>query len=186
MMDIEQLRSGAVQYRSAKVEDISDHEMLVRAVPYSEEFTEIGGGIAERFLPGAFAKAGKAPHRLAVFHDHGGPLVGRGTEFEDRADGPYIRAKIGRTAAAEEMLSLLDDGILSDVSIEFRALPDYMEVERDGRTMRVTHRRGHLSGFAVVPEGAYAEDALVLSHRDAHRDRQIEQARAWFAAWKKA
>jgi phage head maturation protease len=187
-MDIRDIEAGAIQYRAAKIEDIDPgkHEMFVRAAPYSEEFTDIGANIEERFLPGTFARAVKAPHRLNVFFDHGGPLVGRGTEAEDRPDGIYVRAKIGRTGPAEEMLSLLADEILTDVSVEFRGLPDHMKVERYGDGLRVTHRRAHLTGFAAVPEGAYGEQALVLSARDAKREREQEAARAWLEAFKRA
>lgn len=185
-MNITELEAGAIQYRAARIEDLDTaaHEMYVRAAPYGEEFTDIGAGIQERFLPGTFARAAKAPHRLSVFFDHGGPLVGRGTEAEDRADGIYVRAKIGRTGPAEEMLSLLADGILTDVSVEFRGLPDHMRIERQGDGLRVTHRRAHLTGFAAVPEGAYAERALVLSARDARREREAEAARAWLQEFK--
>jgi hypothetical protein len=82
------------------------------------------------------------------------------------------------------MLSLLADEILSDVSVEFRGLPDHMKVERQGDDLRVTHRRAHLTGFAAVPEGAYGERALVLSARDAKREREAEAARAWFQEFK--
>ena len=183
-MMITDLENGAVQYRAATIEDVADHEILVRAVPYDAP-TDIGGGIVEEFKRGAFGRAAKAAHRLSVWHDHGGPLVGRGLELDDRDDGPYIRAKIGKTAAAEEMLSLVKDDILTDVSIEFRALPDYLQVDRTGDGLRVTHRRAHLLGFALVAEGAYAEKALVLSARDAKRERDAEAARAWFQAWRR-
>jgi len=184
-VNIAELEAGAVQYRSATIEDVdtSGHELLVKAVPYDRP-TDIGGGIVEEFKRGAFAKAAGAPHRLTVFHDHGGPLVGRGIEMEDRADGPYIRARIGKTPAALEMLSLIEDEILTDPSIEFRALKDHMAVERIGEKYRVTHRRSHLIGFAMTPEGAYGEQALVLSARDARRERQVEAAVAWLEEYK--
>lgn len=182
-MNIAELEAGAVQYRAATIEDVDGHEMLVKAVPYLDEYTDIGGGIEERFVRGAFAKA--QPHRLAVWYDHGGPLVGRGVQAEDRPDGVYIRAKIGRTGPAEEMLSLIADGILTDPSVEFRPLRDHLKVERHEDVLRVTHRRAHLLGFAMVPEGAYADKALVLSARDAQRERDAEAARAWFEAWRR-
>lgn len=186
-MRITDLENGAVQYRAAKVEDISDHEMYVRAVPYSDtEWTDIGGGIREQFKPGAFARAANAPHRVAFYHGHSGPLVGRATAVEDRPDGCYVRAKIGRTAAAEEMLSLVADQILDSVSIEFRAMPDFVRVQRDGDLLQVTHRRAILTGVAAVPEAAYEGQSLILSARDAQRERDAEAARAWFQAWRRS
>lgn len=183
-MKIEDLRNGAVQFRAATIEDISERELFVRAAPYSEEFTDIGGGISERFIRGAFAKAANAPQRISLFHDHGGPLVGRGTEVDHRNDGVYVRFKIGRTAPAEEMRSLIEDRILTDVSVEFRPVAEAMKVERDGDRLRVTHRKAILSGVAVVPEGAYGEQALVLSMRDLERERKVEAARAWLEEYK--
>jgi phage head maturation protease len=82
------------------------------------------------------------------------------------------------------MMTLLSDGILTDVSIEFRALKDWMTVTREGDNLSIVHRRAHLTGYAVVPEGAYGQHALVLAHRDAQAAREVEAARAWFAQWK--
>lgn len=184
MTRIDDIRNGAVQYRSAEVQDISGHEIYVKAVPYADEFTDVGGGISERFLPGTFARAVKAPERVAVFHDHQGPLVGRGTEVEDKTDGVYIRAKIGKTQAALDFLSLIEDKILDQMSVEFRAINDGMKVERRGDRLFVTHTRAHLTGVAGVPEAAYQGQTPILSARDLQRDRAVEAARAWLAEYK--
>jgi len=180
---IEQIRSGAVQFRAAGIEDVADHEIYVRAVPYSEEYTDIGG-IMERFMPGAFSAVTSAPHRVSIFHDHGGPLVGRATEVEDKADAVYVRAKISRTPAAEEFLMLIADGVLRDMSVEFRADRDSMKVSQKGDALYVTHHKAHLTGVAAVPEAAYSGQTPILSARDLKSAKEVEEARAWLEAYR--
>lgn len=188
MTTLRDLEGGAVQWRSAVVEDIDTEkrELLVRAAPYLDEYTDIGGGIWERFLPKTFAKASAAPSRLTVLDNHGGPVVGRGIEVEDKPDGVWVRARLGRTRAADDVIANIEDHISEDVSVEFRPLPGWMDMEpyRDG--MRVTHRRAHLNGFAIVPEGAYGRDAFVAELvRDDERDRRIEQERLWLQEYRR-
>lgn len=185
MTTIKDLTGGAVQFRAAKVEgvDVTTREMQVLAAPYDLE-ADIGGGILETFSRGAFSGAAGEPHRLRVWHGHGGALVGRGLEADDKEDGIHVRARIATTDAAKEMLTLVEEQILTDVSVEFRAIRAAMVVKElpDGR-FQVRHRKGQLLGFAMVPEGAYGENAFVESVRDAARDREVENARAWLLAY---
>jgi phage head maturation protease len=180
-----EIEGGAVQYRAAKVQDIdlAKGELFVKAAPYGLD-TDIGGGVTERFEPRTFARAAKEPSRLQVFHNHAGPLVGRGIEVDDRPEGIWIRAKIGRSQVARDMLTDVEDGILTDPSVEFRPVPGQMKVTREGSGFRVVHRRAHLIGFAMVPEGAYGPSAYVESVRDARREREVEAARLWFVEWR--
>ena len=179
-MNIDAIKGGAVQYRSAVIEsiDADTREMLVKAVPYGIE-ADIGGNITEKFLPGAFARAAKAPHRLNVWAGHGGALVGRGLAVEDRPDGVWVRAKIGRSQAATDLLTNIEDDISKDISIEFQPMPDFMEIERRGERLFLTHRRAFLLGYAVVPEGAYGSNAYVASVREDQYEREIEAAKMW-------
>jgi HK97 family phage prohead protease len=188
MPSLKEITEGAVQYRNATVEsiDVTTREMMVRAVPYGED-VDIGAGITETFERGAFANAVKEPHRLCVWHDHGGPLVGRGMAVEDRSDSVHIRARIASTAAAKEMLTLIDEKILTDVSVEFGIIRQAMTVKDLGAgEFHVKHKRAHLRGFAMVPEGAYREMAYVESVRSAERGRDVEAARAWLLAYQRA
>lgn len=179
------LENGAVQHRSATIEDIDTvkGELYVKAAPYGE-LTDIGANIDELFHPGTFARAANSPGRLMVFHNHAGPLVGRGTEVVDKPEGIWIRSRIGRSQAARDMLADIEDKILTDPSVEFRPLPGWMKVQRTGDRFRVEHRRAHMIGFAMVPEGAYGGSAFVESVRDAQRDGDAEAARVWFMEWR--
>jgi phage head maturation protease len=185
MPSLHDIQTGLVQVRAAVIEDLdaAKGEVYARVAPYGVE-ADIGGGIIEEFRPGTFARAVKAPDRLSVWSSHGGPLVGRGIEVEDKLDGIWVRAKLGRTQAARDMVLDFEDGILRDPSIEFRPLPEFLSVERRGDAMKVTHRKAHLLGFAMVGEGAYSGSAFVASMRDAEADRAREEARLWLAEFR--
>lgn len=180
-MSIETVQRWGTQYRSATIEDldVAKSEMLVRAVPYDVP-TDIGAGITETFKRGAFARAAKAPARLFVWNNHGGPVVGRGLELEDRDDGPWIRAKLSRSTAAKDMLMDIDDGISSGVSIEFVPKSEYMDITATPGGLTVVHRRAHLLGFAIVPEGAYGKNAFIASVRE---EDETERAREAMRLW---
>lgn len=186
MGQLDDLQAGAVQHRTATVEDIDTErsEILLKAVPY-EESVDIGGGIVETFKRGAFAKAAAAPTRLSLWRDHGGPLIGRGMEVDDRDNGVWFRAKLGRTTAAKDALLDLEDGIAADPSIEFRPLHDYMRVEARGKGFSVIHRRAHLLGVAIVQTGAYSGSAWVEAVREEEAERRVEVERAWLAEYRR-
>lgn len=185
MPSLSDMTSGAVQRRSATVEslDVEARELLVKCCPYGEAH-DIGGGIVEEFAAGAFARAVKGPHRLGVWSEHGGPLVGRGLEAEDRADGFWLRARLGRTQAAQDLATMLEDKLLTDASVEFVVQPAYMDVRRDGETLHVRHRRAHLRGVAITFEGAYGGSAYVAELREAEAERALLEARAWLTEYR--
>lgn len=182
---ITDIQEGAVQHRSASIEavDVTTREILVRAAPYGSEH-DIGAGIVEAFEPGCFASSIKDPGRLFVTHEHGGPLIGRGIEAEDRADGVWIRSRIASTSAAREAMILVDEKVLQDVSVEFRALRPSMVVRElaDGK-IGIRHKKAQLQGYALVSNGAYGSDAYVAEIRSATEEREHEKARAWLDAF---
>lgn len=189
-MSIETIRSGAVQYRSATIEDVDveKSELYVRAAPYDLP-TDIGGGITETFVRGTFSRAVKAPDRLLVWRGHNGPVVGRGSEVEDRTDGVWIRSRLSRTQAAKDMIMDIVDRIAADISIEFIPKPQHFDVSAapDGR-ISVVHRRAHLLGHAIVPVGAYGDGGSFIAslREDDEKERLREEARLWLAKFKAA
>lgn len=170
------------QYRAAQIEDIADdteRTITMRAVPYDVE-TRIDAQLLESFEPGAFARAAKDPARVKLWLGHsttGGHLVGQAFAVEDRADGVWVRAKVSRTVAGDELLTLARDGVLDEASIEFNPIREAMVLERRGSLLHVRHKRGHLRGVGLVPHGAYGRNALVTSVRDDQYDVR-EAARA--------
>lgn len=159
-----------VQYRSATIDALNTDERVVemRAVPYNVE-TRLAPGLVEVFSPGAFARAAKDPARCKLWAGHsttGGSIVGQAFEIDDRADGLYVRARVSRIPAGDDLLTLAGDRVLDEASVEFNPIREGMQITRRGDDTVVRHRRAHLRGVGLVPHGAYGRDALVTSVRD--------------------
>jgi HK97 family phage prohead protease len=166
------------QYRRAQIEGVEDRVIMLRAVPYDVE-AEVDRNLFESFEVGAFANAQRDPARVKLWFGHsdnGGKIVGQAESVEDRDDGVVVRARISATPAGDELRTLALDHVLDEASIEFRPIPRSMMVRRDGDAIHVRHKRAHLSGVALVPEGAYGRDALVLSVRE-YREQRDQKRR---------
>lgn len=160
-----------LQTRAATVEELNTRERVIdlRAVPYGVE-TRLGPHLLEVFAPRAFAHATKDPKRVTLWSGHsnaGGSPVGRSEIVEDKTSGVLIRARVSETRAGDELLTLAQDGVLSEASVEFQPIREDMAVTMRGEDTLVRHRRAWLTGVALVPHGAYGEGARVLSVRDA-------------------
>lgn len=171
------------QVRAAELVDLDETAkeriIVMRAVPYDVE-TRIAEDLVESFEPAAFARAVKDPARVKLWHGHsttGGHLVGQAFKVEDRADGAWVFTRVSKVPKGDELLTLAEDKVLDEASIEFNPIRDAMKIERRGRLLHVRHKRGHLRGVGLVPHGAYGRNALVASVRD-DQDKAIEAARA--------
>jgi HK97 family phage prohead protease len=167
-----------IQHREVEAVDVDDASGTVRfrAAPYESE-TQLGPELFEVFTRGAFANAVKAPTRFRLFHEHRGPLIGCGKEAEDLADGFYVNARFAATAAAQEARSLVLDGFLDSVSVEFRPMQQFMKATRRSGAVLVRHDKAHALGAAIVAYPAY-EMAQVVSARDESADRAREEIMA--------
>jgi HK97 family phage prohead protease len=173
MTELVDLYAGLVT-RAATLEafDPDEGTILVRAAPYDVE-TELTPGLFERFARGTFEAASAAPHRVKLWLGHstaGGTPVGVGRTVEDRRDGVYVRAKIANTAAGHDARELAADGVLDECSVEFTTGPDWYTARRRPDGVHVTHTRGRLLGVALVPHGAYADNARILEVRHLRLD----------------
>lgn len=159
---------SGIQHRAATVEHIDPEQgtILMRAAPYDVE-TQIGPRFFESFAPAAFARAAAAPSRVKLWHEHGGPLIGHALAVEDRPDGAWINAKISNTLAGQEARELALDGTLDQVSVTFRAMPDWFKSDKRSDGTHIRHARAGLLGVALVAHGAYGDHAMIASVRDA-------------------
>jgi phage head maturation protease len=165
------------QWRSAQVVDIADDfgAVRLRMVPYERE-ARLGDALWESFARGSFAAAVRAPSRIKLWLDHGGPLVGCANTVEDLPDGSYASMRFSSTAHSQEARTLVREKILQECSVEFRALRDHMKARRGPDGLHVTHSRGHLLGVALVAHGVYGEaGSLVLSARDQNADKTRDE-----------
>lgn len=141
------------------------------AVPYGRA-QRIDASLTEQFAMGAFARqvdairSGKShPARVPFTREHmslGGVLIGKTVDLREDAAGLYGEWRVSATAAGDETLELLRDGVLTDLSIGFRE--GHNRRLANGVIERVT---AHLSEVAAVLQGAYGEGALVSAVRAA-------------------
>lgn len=135
-------------------------------VPYDAP-VQIDAKLREQFARGAFNNQLKAAHRVPFFRGHfldgsGGTLIGRATALRDDPLGLYGELRISNTAAGEETLELIRDGVLNEMSVGFR--------ERQNRRLPggVTERvTAELLEVAMVLQGAYGELASAAGVRSA-------------------
>jgi HK97 family phage prohead protease len=179
-----QARFREVQTRAADIEDVDADKgtILLRAAPYGVE-AQIDHDLWEQFDPKTFAAAAGAPHRTKLWNLHSGPLVGHALNIEDRDDGLWVNARFSNTPNGQEARELAADGTLDQCSVTFRPMKDWMKSEQRADGWHVRHSRAYLLGVALVPHGAYAEDAYVAAVRDADTDKARELRRARVMAW---
>lgn len=148
-----------------------------RAVPFNVD-QYINPGLVERFAPGAFRHQLSAANRVRFTRDHmshGGTLIGKTLSLEERSDGLYGTWRVSATAAGDETLELLRDGVLTHLSIGFRTTPNGSRKEANGVTTRT---KAHLFEVSVVMDGAYGDGATVSEVREADPTPNLAAARS--------
>lgn len=104
---------------SIEVRDVELREVVGRFVNYGQ--TILVRGKPESFARGAFAGVDAAKVKLFSQHSHeaGRQPIGKMVELEERDDGAYGKFKIAKTAAGDEMLALVTEGVIDSFSIGF-------------------------------------------------------------------
>lgn len=132
------------------------------AVPFLRR-QRIDQTLVEQFAPGAFDHQLDRPGRVVFTRDHmshGGTLIGKALELRNDAMGLWGAWRVSATAAGDETLALVADGVLTELSVGFRAGRDH--IEPDGTVTRV---RADLREVSVVLAGAYGEGAQIMAVR---------------------
>jgi len=151
-----------IQIREAELSLDSAEERTITglAVPYDQE-ASIGGGIQERFAPGAIDTV----EDVKLFYGHEEP-IGRVVSGRETEAGYEITAKVSNTARGEEVLTLMRDGVLNKFSVGFMPV----EQERDGSL--ITRTLVDLKEVSVVPFPAFA-GANITEVREDQLDPEI-------------
>jgi len=123
------------------------------AVPYNDTI-DIGGGLKERFAPGAVDLNAD----VKLFRDHK-EIIGLVTKMEDSEEGLIIRAKISETSLGNETLNLVKDGAIRSFSVGFIPVID----EKKDNT--IIRKKVDLKEVSLVAFPAY-DKAEVLSVRE--------------------
>lgn len=130
-------------------------------VPYNVE-QRINAGLTEVFVRGAFRNVVRAAHRVKflVGHDASSLPIGRATLLREDENGLYGEFKVSATERGTEVLELIRDGALSELSVGFVPLQD--KRRNDGVIERIT---AHLAEVSAVTFGAYGAAAAVTGVR---------------------
>lgn len=157
-------RAFDLEIRQAPDAEDSGREIEAIGVPYDREI-EYFPGFFERFEPGSVADEG-----AILRYGHREPL-GLILDASDATEGRKIHARISQTNRGSEVATLLQDGVLTKVSIGF--IPQvWTDEERADGTHR-TYTKVRALEYSIVEFPAY-EDAEItdVRHNPAHTDRK--------------
>lgn len=156
------VRTFPIELRAATLEG-AGRIVEGRCVPYgvAAEVCDPGGEpYREVFHPGAFARAVRAPSRVDLRYRHGGGLadwIGRALSFAETDEGLDGSFRVLPGVFGDQALTLVDEGMLTGLSVGFRALG--RRELRDG-SGAVIRDRCHLEEVSLVPQGAFAGAAV--------------------------
>jgi HK97 family phage prohead protease len=145
------------------------------AVPYGQRTPIYEGGMLfeEQFAPGAFRDViARRETRVPILlhHDARSLPVGKSLSLRESDAGLHITARISETAAGNDALTLMRDGVLDGMSIGFYVLDggDVWNSDRSERTVT----NAALRETSLVNFPAY-DGARVLAVRAAQSERDI-------------
>ena len=115
--------------------DEDKREVELFLLPWDTDVEQADG--IHRFEKGAFAEVD--PKRFVFRVRHQDPPTGRGFRLTEEADGPHLWVKASKTAAADEQLTLIRDGVEDGVSVGFDTSDHRKEKLNDGRTRYIHH-----------------------------------------------
>ena len=149
---------GELETRYAEFRAEADGRRLRGTLIKYGDVAMLPGGIAERFMPGAFGDVAALDVILNGHHDRARPLArtgGAGLVLEDSAEALRMVATLPATRDADDTLELVKTGVLRGLSVEFKALAEHMEAG----PVRVIER-ARLGAVGVVDKPAYPESSV--------------------------
>jgi HK97 family phage prohead protease len=191
------LLSGDLQVRAATVVDVDTETGIVEAlIATYEHRAQIDHDVWEVFTRGAFSAALSSPWRVKVKdQEHQRGSIGKALELREEGDGVYGRLRIPDTAAGRDVLTLMREDIIDELSVEFLPQKRFMKVEKlaDGG-MLIRHDKAELKGISPVAHGAYGRGSRILAvraqtiydERSAEREQAAQAAAADLAARRQA
>jgi HK97 family phage prohead protease len=150
-----------------------------------EGMASIFGAPVQAYIPtkidrGAFTRSlQESGSRVVLLNQHDvTEPIGKPVELRETDSGLYLRGRLSRTRKADEVWTLMTDGILDGLSIGFNAKDTYNEV-RDGETWR------HISDLDLMEISlvTFPADALArvtathgIQLAPSHADREAQLA----------
>jgi len=133
-----------IREAALSLDAVEERTITGLAVPYNQE-ASIGGGIQERFAPGAIDSV----EDVKLFYGHEEP-IGKVISGRETDAGYEITAKVSQTSRGDEVLTLMRDGVLNKFSVGF------MPIENDRDGSLITRTLIDLKEVSVVPFPAFA------------------------------
>jgi len=133
-----------IREAALSLDAVEERTITGLAVPYNQE-ASIGGGIQERFAPGAIDSV----EDVKLFYGHEEP-IGKVISGRETDAGYEITAKVSQTSRGDEVLTLMRDGVLNKFSVGF------MPIEHDRDGSLITRTLIDLKEVSVVPFPAFA------------------------------
>lgn len=127
-------------------------------VPYGEEI-ELWG-MRERFEPGSVELDSEGVPSLVLWQHNMDEPIGRIVSGTDTDAGFEIDANLSQTARGKEAATLLDDGVITRLSIGFIPVEWRIEVNEGEDTETIVHTKVRALEFSLVSFPAYASAAV--------------------------
>jgi hypothetical protein len=164
MMEI-QTRHIELAGLETREDDDGFRHLVGVVVPWHGTYT-MPNGTTESFARTAFDKSvQERGDRIALYQQHATTdtlPVGNAVEWSNTADGLVADFRMARTARADEVITLAEDGLVSGLSVGFRPIRNRSEKRNDRpHVVRLEAALDHV-GFVATP--AY-DDARVLAVR---------------------
>ena len=164
------IRSFALERAVVAAADGDGRSLAIRAVPWDTEI-RIGQEEFESFDSRAFNTQLRAATRvpLTLSHPREGDiltnsLIGNLQSMEVGEDGLHVVARVASSTVATEALTLVNDGVLDEVSIGFVDVK-HQRTARPGGGFLLRRLAARLDHVALVRAGAYGQGAKVLAVR---------------------
>lgn len=144
------------------------------AVPYNVE-QRIDSRLTEMFVPGVVSHQMNAANRVFLMRNHrahGGEYIGKLTQMRDDARGLRMTGKISKTSVGSDTRVLMQDQVVDQLSVGF-----YPVQSRTAPNGTVVRTKVNLFEVAVVPRGAYGENATVTAVRSENETESDRRAR---------
>lgn len=147
-------------------EDKTGRTVTGVAVPYGVRtvlYEYDGRQISEEFAPEACEPFRGV--RTLLYESHR-TAIGRVTEHEHTTDGWVITAPISRTSAGDDALVLVQDEVLSRMSVGFRPR-EWTRTEDEDGNVHIVITRAEVLEVSLVPHPAYEDTPITgLRHHD--------------------
>ena len=189
------LRSITVE-SEVTIRNLAKREIDVRLAPFNRVIETIGG--PEVILPGAFRDVNPddvylmgLEHEVHLGLGQDGRVVptrrptGKALKVEEREDGGYATFRVAKTASGDEILGLIDDGVIRAVSIEMGGNARTRIEKQNGRRVSAvewadlraaspTYRPAYVEA-SVLAARSHKEDAPVATDEKAATEATPEQ-----------